>query len=113
MLIVYNIENSSDNTELRDSMMSKMMGEQKSQGDAQQMEQMQQQMQKGQGDAADQANTNPMAQFMDKDGNFDVFAYLNAIPKESKEKMLSELDEKFVDLPEAMLDQGAISFVSL
>ena len=111
MLIVYNIENSSDNTELRDSMMSKMMGEQKSQGDAQQMEQMQQQMQKGQGDAADQANTNPMAQFMDKDGNFDVFAYLNAIPKESKEKMLSELDEKFVDLPEAMLDQGAISFV--
>ena len=29
MLIVYNIENSSDNTELRDSMMSKMMGEQK------------------------------------------------------------------------------------
>ncbi|MGM9536104.1 MAG: ABC transporter ATP-binding protein, partial [Intestinibacter sp.] len=108
MLIVYNIENSSDNTELKDSMMSQMMGNQ---------QQMQADANSGQpqinagAQQQGQANMNPMAQFMDKDGNFDVFAYLNAIPKESKEEMLSELDEKFVDLPEAMLDQGAISFV--
>ena len=108
MLIVYNIENSSDNTELKDAMMSQMMGnQQQMQADA---NSGQPQINPGAQQQA-QANTNPMAQFMDKDGNFDVFAYLNAIPKESKEEMLSELDEKFVDLPEAMLDQGAISFV--
>ena len=108
MLIVYNIENSSDNTELKDAMMSQMMGnQQQMQADA---NSGQPQINPGAQQQA-QANMNPMAQFMDKDGNFDVFAYLNAIPKESKEEMLSELDEKFVDLPEAMLDQGAISFV--
>ena len=108
MLIVYNIENSSDNTELKDAMMSQMMGnQQQMQADA---NSSQPQINPGAQQQA-QANMNPMAQFMDKDGNFDVFAYLNAIPKESKEEMLSELDEKFVDLPEAMLDQGAISFV--
>ena len=101
MLIVYNIENSSDDAELKDSMMSQMMGS------TDMTNQMNQQAQDGQMPQ----NVNPMASFMDEDGNFDLFAYLNAIPKESKEEMLSELDEKFVDIPESMLDQGAVAFV--
>ncbi len=93
MLIVYNMENSSEGNKLTDSMMSKMM-------DPNNM-------------AAGQANIDrsQMAKFMDEDGNFDMFAYINAMPKDAKEDMLSQMDEQFVNLPEAMLDQGAITFV--
>lgn len=93
MLIVYNMENSLEGNKLTDSMMSKMM-------DPNNM-------------AAGQANIDrsQMAKFMDEDGNFDMFAYINAMPKDAKEDMLSQMDEQFVNLPEAMLDQGAITFV--
>ena len=93
MLIVYNMENSSEGNKLTDSMMSKMM-------DPNNM-------------AAGQANIDrsQMAKFMDEYGNFDMFAYINAMPKDAKEDMLSQMDEQFVNLPEAMLDQGAITFV--
>ncbi|MDY5211174.1 ABC transporter ATP-binding protein [Intestinibacter sp.] len=93
MLIVYNMENRSEGNKLTDSMMSKMM-------DPNNM-------------AAGQANIDrsQMAKFMDEDGNFDMFAYINAMPKDAKEDMLSQMDEQFVNLPEAMLDQGAITFV--
>ncbi|MBU5336724.1 ABC transporter ATP-binding protein [Intestinibacter bartlettii] len=93
MLIVYNLENSSEGNKLTDSMMSKMMGQNNM--------------------AANQANMDmsQMAKFMDADGNLDMFAYINAMPKEQKEEMLSKMDDQFVNLPEAMLDQGAITFV--
>lgn len=94
MLIVYNIENTSDNTEFKNSMMPQMMENQ--------------QIQQGN---TSETNMNDMSKFIDKDGNLDVFAYLNSIPNTSKDKMLSELDEQFVNLPETMIDQAAISFV--
>ena len=73
MLIVYNMENSSEGNKLTDSMMSKMM-------DPNNM-------------AAGQANIDrsQMAKFMDEDGNFDMFAYINAMPKDAKEDMLSQM----------------------
>ncbi len=94
MLIVYNIENSSKGNGLTDSMMSKMIGQT--------------------GDTSSQDNVQMqqyMAQFMDENGQLDVFAFLKAMPKEQKEEILSKIDEQFVELPEAMLDQGAVSFV--
>lgn len=90
MLIVYNMENSSEDNKLSDSMMSKMTG---------------------QNNMAANMDKSQMAKFMDADGKFDIFAYINAMPKEQKEEMLSQMDEQFVNLPEAMLDQGAITFV--
>ena len=47
----------------------------------------------------------------DRDGKFDIFAYINAMPNDAKEDILSQIDKQFVNLPETMLDQGAITFV--
>ena len=89
MLLVYNIENSSEGNKLSDSMTSKLAP------------------------SANQTNMDPsqMAKFMDKDGKFDIFAYINAMPNDAKEDILSQIDKQFVNLPETMLDQGAITFV--
>ena len=89
MLLVYNIENSSEGNKLSASMTSKLAP------------------------SANQTNMDPsqMAKFMDKDGKFDIFAYINAMPNDAKEDILSQIDKQFVNLPETMLDQGAITFV--
>ena len=89
MLLVYNIENSSEGNKLSDSMTSKLAP------------------------SANQTNMDPsqMAKFMDKDGKFDIFAYINAMPNDAKEDILSQIDKQFVNLPETMLYQGAITFV--
>ncbi len=89
MLIVYNMENSSDN-KLTESMMLKVTG---------------------QNNMSANMDKSQMAKFMDDNGNFDIFAYINAMPKEQKKEMLSQIDEQFVNLPDAMLGQGAIKFV--
>ena len=89
MLIVYNMENSSDN-KLTESMMLKVTG---------------------QNNMSANIDKSQMAKFMDDNGNFDIFAYINAMPKEQKKEMLSQIDEQFVNLPDAMLGQGAIKFV--
>lgn len=93
MLIVYNMENSSEGNNLTDSMISNMMTQNESGINQTNMDKSQ------------------ITKFMDKDGNFDIFAYIKAMPKDAKEEMLSKIDEQFVNLPETMLDQGAISFV--
>ena len=89
MLLVYNIENSSEGNKLSDSMTSKLAP------------------------SANQTNMDPsqMAKFMDKDGKFDIFAYINAMPNDAKEDILSQIDKQFVNLPETMLYQRAITFV--
>ena len=89
MLIVYNMGNSSDN-KLTESMMLKVTG---------------------QNNMSANMDKSQMAKFMDDNGNFDIFAYINAMPKEQKKEMLSQIDEQFVNLPDAMLGQGAIKFV--
>ena len=89
MLIVYNMENSSDN-KLTESMMLKVTG---------------------QNNMSANMDKSQMAKFMDDNGDFDIFAYINAMPKEQKKEMLSQIDEQFVNLPDAMLGQGAIKFV--
>lgn len=90
MLIVYNMENSSEDNKISDSMISKMTG---------------------QNNMSANMNKSQMAKFMDDNGDFDIFAYINAMPKEQKKEMLSQIDEQFVNLPDAMLGQGAIKFV--
>ena len=89
MLIVYNMGNSSDN-KLTESMMLKVTG---------------------QNNMSANMDKSQMAKFMDDNGDFDIFAYINAMPKEQKKEMLSQIDEQFVNLPDAMLGQGAIKFV--
>ena len=89
MLIVYNMENSSDN-KLTESMMLKVTG---------------------QNNMSANMDKSQMAKFMDDNGDFDIFAYINAMPKEQKKEMLSQIDEHFFNLPDAMLGQGAIKFV--
>ena len=90
MLIVYNMENSSEDNKISDSMISKMTG---------------------QNNMSANMDKSQMAKFMDDNGDFDIFAYINAMPKEQKKEMLSQIDEQFVNLPDAMLGQGAIKFV--
>ena len=90
MLIVYNMENSSEDNKISDSMMLKVTG---------------------QNNMSANMNKSQMAKFMDDNGDFDIFAYINAMPKEQKKEMLSQIDEQFVNLPDAMLGQGAIKFV--
>ena len=89
MLIVYNMGNSSDN-KLTESMMLKVTG---------------------QNNMSANMDKSQMAKFMDDNGDFDIFAYINAMHKEQKKEMLSQIDEHFVNLPDAMLGQGAIKFV--
>lgn len=93
MLIVYNMENSSDDNKFINSMISKISGQ-----DQQNSTQV-------------GLDKSQLAKFMDEEGNFDIFAYIKVMPKEAKDDMLSQIDEQFVNLPEAMLDQGAIAFV--
>ena len=90
MLIVYNMENSSEDNKLTESMMLKVTG---------------------QNNMSANMDKSQMAKFMDDNGDFDIFAYINAMPKEQKKEMLSQIDEQFVNLPDAMLGQGAIKFV--
>ena len=45
--------------------------------------------------------------------NVDMFTLLDSMPKEQKDKMIKEMDKKLVNLPEAMISQGAVSFVKL
>lgn len=90
MLIVYNMENSSEDNKISDSMISKMTG---------------------QNNMSANMDKSQMAKFMDDNGDFDIFAYINAMPKEQKKEMLSQINEQFVNLPDAMLGQGAIKFV--
>ena len=90
MLIVYNMDNSSEDNKISDSMISKMTG---------------------QNNMSANMDKSQMAKFMDDNGDFDIFAYINAMPKEQKKEMLSQIDEQFVNLPDAMLGQGAIKFV--
>ena len=84
------MENSSEDNKISDSMISKMTG---------------------QNNMSANMDKSQMAKFMDDNGNFDIFAYINAMPKEQKKEMLSQIDEQFVNLPDAMLGQGAIKFV--
>lgn len=43
--------------------------------------------------------------------NEGILTILTSMPKEQKDTMIKEIDKKFVNLPEAMISQGAISFV--
>ena len=43
--------------------------------------------------------------------NIDMFTLLESIPKQQKDTMIEEMDKKLVDLPDAMISQGAVSFV--
>ena len=43
--------------------------------------------------------------------NVDMFTLLESIPREQRDDMIEEMDNKLVDLPEAMISQGAVSFV--
>ena len=43
--------------------------------------------------------------------NEDILTILTSMPKEQKDTMIKEIDKQFVNLPEMMISQGAISFV--
>ena len=43
--------------------------------------------------------------------NMDMFALLESMPQSQRDKLIEEMDNKLVDLPEAMISQGAVSFV--
>ena len=43
--------------------------------------------------------------------NMDMFTLLESMPQTQKDNMIKEMDKKLVDLPEAMISQGAVSFV--
>ncbi|MEG1408878.1 MAG: ABC transporter ATP-binding protein [Terrisporobacter sp.] len=43
--------------------------------------------------------------------NMDMFTLLKSMPKDQRDSVIKEVDNKLVDLPEAMVSQGAISFV--
>lgn len=43
--------------------------------------------------------------------NMDMFKVLESIPKEQKDDIIKEMDNQLVNLPEAMISQGAVSFV--
>lgn len=43
--------------------------------------------------------------------NEDILTILTSMPKEQKDTMIKEIDKQFVNLPEAMISQGAVSFV--
>ena len=43
--------------------------------------------------------------------DMDMFTLLESMPQSQRDAMIKEMDSKLVDLPEAMISQGAISFV--
>ena len=43
--------------------------------------------------------------------NVDMFTILESMPKAQRDNMIKEMDNKLVDLPDAMISQGAVSFV--
>ena len=43
--------------------------------------------------------------------NIDIFTILESMSKDQKADMIKEMDKQLVDLPEAMISQGAVSFV--
>ena len=43
--------------------------------------------------------------------NMDMFTLLESMPQSQRDKLIEEMDNKLVDLPEAMISQGAVSFV--
>ncbi|MGL5695341.1 MAG: ABC transporter ATP-binding protein, partial [Peptostreptococcaceae bacterium] len=44
-------------------------------------------------------------------GDVDLFKILSSIPEENRETLLKEMDEKFNDLPETMIEQSAVNYV--
>lgn len=43
--------------------------------------------------------------------NIDIFAMLESMTKDQRNDIIKEIDKQLVDLPEAMISQGAVSFV--
>lgn len=43
--------------------------------------------------------------------NMDIFAMLESMTKDQRNDIIKEIDKQLVDLPEAMISQGAVSFV--
>lgn len=43
--------------------------------------------------------------------NMDIFTILESTPKDQKDDIIKDIDSQLVDLPEAMISQGAVSFV--
>lgn len=61
--------------------------------------------------AANMSNGMAMPSTAQNAGKIDIFAILKAMPQSQKDSMVKEMDKKLVDLPDAMISQGAVSFV--
>ena len=90
-LIVYSLDSDSESSKLIKEQMTKNMTANMAQGNT---------------PASMQQSSMPINM---KD--MDMFTLLKSMPQSQRDAMIKEMDSKLVDLPEAMISQGAISFV--
>ena len=97
-LIVYGLESDNESSEMIKNQMTKNMS--------------QQNMTANINNSEDTSPSGIQNSSMNMDlKNEDILTILTSMPKEQKDTMIKEIDKQFVNLPEMMISQGAISFV--